>query len=330
VNTPESPRRVVAALVDRGLLPPDRGAEALAVVTPLLAGPGEAGPASPPVRRRLAEITGYVGAAFVVGAAVLFLSTAWDDLGPWTQVVLLGASALVLAAAGAVVVRSAPAGSVDPVRRRLASVLHTGAAGCTAFAVGVAVGRTSASEEVTVLVAATGGLLAALAGYRAAPSAVGQLGAAVAAVVMLPSGLGALDSEDPTIVWLALALVALGGLWTVAATRGWWRETDTGRAVGCLVALVGAQLPILAGDQVWAGYVLTGGIALAAFAGYLVSRAWVHLATGVVAVTLVVPEALQDAFDESLGAAGVLLVAGVTLLGAGLLGLRLRHEVSGP
>jgi hypothetical protein len=76
--------------------------------------------------------------------------------------------------------------------------------------------------------------------------------------------------------------------------------------------------------------VLTGGIALAALAGYLVSRASVHLATGVVAVTLVVPEALQDAFDESLGAAGVLLVAGVTLLGAGLLGLRLRHEVSGP
>ena len=72
----------------------------------------------------------------------------------------------------------------------------------------------------------------------------------------------------------------------------------------------------------------TSAVAVAGFAGYLATRAWPHLAVGVIGLTLVVPEAMHDLFGQSLGAAGVLLVAGVTLLGAALLGLRLRHEVA--
>lgn len=326
MSTPVSPRSVVAALVDRGLVAPERSAEALAVVSPLL-GPAPTG--SAPVRRRLAEVTAYVGATFVVGAAVLFLSTTWADLGAWTQVVLLLASALVLGATGVAVVRTlAREVAGGAVRRRLASVLLTAAAGCAAFGVGVAVAETNASEELTVLVAAATGLVVALAGYRFAPSLVGQLGAAAAAVAMLPSGLGALNTDSRSIVPLAVAVLVLGGLWLLAAERRWWREAEAARVVGCVLALVGAQMPVLAGDEVWVGYLLTSAVALAAFGGYLASRAWPHLATGVVGLTLVVPEALHDLYGESLGAAGVLLAAGVTLLVAALLGLRLRHEVS--
>jgi hypothetical protein len=194
--------------------------------------------------------------------------------------------------------------------------------------VGVAVAETEASAELTVLLAATTGLVVALAGYRFAPTAVGRLGAAVAAVTMLPSGLGALDSDTSSIVPLAVAILALGGLWVVAAERGWWREVDAGRVVGSLLAVVGAQLPVITGDEVWAGYGLTSAVAVAGFAGYLATRAWPYLAAGVVGLTLVVPEAMHDLFGQSLGAAGVLLVAGVTLLGAALLGLRLRQEVA--
>jgi len=334
MSTGVSPRSVVAALVDRGLVAPERSAEAMAVVSPFLG--GEAGAAGPtPVRRRLAEVAGYVGAAFVVGAAVLFLSTTWVDLGTWTQVGLLLGSALVLAGAGAAVVLTAApeaaVGRTEPAgaeRRRLASVLLTGAAGCAAFGVGVAVAETAASEELTVLLAATTALVVALVGYRLAPSSVGQLGTAAAAVTMLPSGLGALNSDSQSIVPLAVAVLALGGVWLVAAERRWWHEVDAARVVGCLLALVGAQMPVLAGDEVWVGYLLTTAVALGAFGGYLASRAWPHLATGVVGLTLVVPEALHDLYGESLGAAGVLLAAGVTLLGAALLGLRLRHEVT--
>lgn len=327
---------MVSALVDHGLLAPERSAEALAVVGPLLPEPATGTGESTPVRRRLAEVAGYVGGAFVVGAAVLFLSTTWADLGPWTQVALLLGSGLLLAAVGTAVVLTANAApglrradAAGAVRRRLASVLLTGAAGCVAFGVGVALDETDASDELTVLLAATTALVVALAGYRLTPSVVGQLGAAVAAVTMLPSGLGALSSESRSIVPLALTFLALGGVWLLAAERRWWREAEVARVVGCALALIGAQMPVLAQDEVWVGYLLTAAVALAAFAGYLASRAWVHLATGVVGVTLVVPEALHDLYGESLGAAGVLLAAGVTLLGASLLGLRLRHEVSG-
>lgn len=322
---------MVTALVERGLVDPARSAEAIAVVSPLL--PQETVPGSAPVRRRLAEVTGYVGAAFVVGAAVLFLSTTWADLGAWTQVTLLLASAVVLGAAGAAVALTGSrlaVVAVMAVRRRLASVLLTAAAGCAAFAVGVALAQTSASEELVVLLAAVTALLVVLVGYRLAPSVVGQLGAAVSAVTMVPSGLGSLNSDTQSIAPLALALLAVGGIWMVAAERHWWHEAEAARVVGCVIALVGAQMPVLARDEVWLGYLLTSAVALAAFAGYLASRAWPHLATGVVGLTLVVPEALHDLYGESLGAAGVLLAAGVTLLGAALLGLRLRQEVTSP
>lgn len=329
MSTPVNPRSVVTALVEHGLVDPARSDEAVAVVSPLLS--HEAASGSAPVRRRLAEVTGYVGAAFVVGAAVLFLSTTWADLGTWTQVTLLVVSAAVLGGAGAVVARpeSRPiASSTAAVRRRLASVLLTGAAGCVAFAVGVAVAETTASEEQVVLIAATTALLVVVAGYRLAPSVVGQLGAVVAALTMVPSGLASLESDVQTIAPLAVSILGLGVVWTVAAERRWWHESEVARVLGCAIAVVGAQMPVLAGDTEWLGYALTAGVAVAAFTGYLASRAWAHLATGVVGVTLVVPEALHDAYGESLGAAGVLLAAGVTLLGAALLGLRLRHEVT--
>ena len=62
------------------------------------------------------------------------------------------------------------------------------------------------------------------------------------------------------------------------------------------------------------------------FAVYVAKRAWPYLLAGVAGVTLAVPEALLDWTEGSLGTAGVLLVAGVTLLGASLLGLRLHGE----
>lgn len=63
------------------------------------------------------------------------------------------------------------------------------------------------------------------------------------------------------------------------------------------------------------------GIAL-----YLGRRAWPYLAAAVVAVTLVVPEAVSDWTGDSLGAIGAVLVTGVTLLVASFAGYRVRAE----
>jgi hypothetical protein len=279
----------------------------------------------------MAEIAGYVGAAFVVGAAILFLSTSWAELSLGEQVGLLLGSAAVLAVAGAGFVasaggRAAVATPTESVKRRLSSVLLTAAAGCTAFAVGLLLTDALANEELAVMLAALTGLAVVLVGYLVAPTTVGQLGAAVAAFAMIPSGLGSLHTDSTSAVPFGLLVLGLGAGWLVAAERGWWHEQLPARMIGCVLALLGAQIPVF-DDLSWVGYVLTALVAAAAFATYVVRRAWPYLATGVVALTLAVPEALDDWFGGSLGAAGILLATGVTLLVAALAGLRLRQEV---
>jgi hypothetical protein len=111
------------------------------------------------------------------------------------------------------------------------------------------------------------------------------------------------------------------------AERRVWREQLPAQVVGGVMALFGSQL-LMGLDQPWPAYLLTLLVAALGFTMYVVRRAWPYLAVGVVGVTVAVPEALLDWTSGSLGTAGVLLVAGVTLLGASLLGLRLRKETA--
>jgi len=59
---------------------------------------------------------------------------------------------------------------------------------------------------------------------------------------------------------------------------------------------------------------------------YLPKLAWPYLAGAVLAVTLVVPEAVADWTGDSLGAIGAVLVTGITLLLASFAGYRLRAQ----
>jgi hypothetical protein len=331
MSSQPTPETVVDALVRAGLLDAARSSDAEHVVSAVIAPVG--GPATP-LRRRMAEIAGYVGAAFVVGAAGLFFASAWDSFGRGEQGGILAGIAVLLAAVALALVRTGGgtrrlAEPAQQVRRRLASVLLAGAAGAAGFAVGVLVNdpTTYADDSRAVLLGALGALAAAVAGYRLAPSVVGQLGAAVAAFTAVPSGLDLLGGADA--LPMGGLVLLLGLAWLLLAERGVWREDESARVIGVTLALVGAQLPLF-DDHAWLGYVATAAVGVAAFARYVVRPAWPYLAAGVVAVTLAVPEALSDWTDGSLGSAGVLLATGVTLLVASLAGLRLRHEVSEP
>jgi len=296
--TTQTSRAVVSGLVDAGLLDPARSAEAETVVQGAL----REGPvSSAPLRRRLAEIAGYVGGAFVVGAAWLFFSATWDDLGRAGQVSLLLVSAAVLVAGGLLLARAerrAGADPLDSIRGRLAAVLLTGGAACTAFGAGIWLDGVLGNGELVVVLAALAGVLVAVGGYLAVPFPLGLL------------------------------VLLLGGVWLGLAERGVWRERTTARVIGCVIAFVGAQIPV-ADEQAWVAYLATAGLGAAAFGLYVGTRSWPYLATGVIAVTVAVPEALYDWAGGSLGAAGILLATGVTLLVASLAGLRLRQEVTG-
>jgi hypothetical protein len=125
-----------------------------------------------------------------------------------------------------------------------------------------------------------------------------------------------------------LGTLALGALWAVLA---WYRlvtERRFGLAIAVTFALLGAQLVVIDSDQGprFLGYALTALVAGVCFAAYTRIREWVVLAGGVIGATLAVPEFLYDVTDGSLGASGVLLIAGVTLLAGSLAGLRIRRD----
>jgi hypothetical protein len=325
-------RRVVDALVDAGLLDPARRGEADAVVRDALGGDVAPAPLTGSLRRRMAEIAGYVGGAFVVGAAALFFSATWADLTLGVQVgLMLGTAAVLVAAALALAAAAHGRGGLvaehEAVRRRLTSVLMTGAAGSAAFGTGLLLGDRMDDGSLALTLAALVGLVVSAAGYLLAPTTVGQLGIVVPVLVAVPAFLDSLDTESSSPLPVAGLYLLLGAAWLVLAERGVWREVLPARVIGCVVAVFGAQLPVF-DDPAWVGYVVTAAVGVAAFWLYVVSRAWPYLATGVVAVTIAVPEALSDWFEGALGAAGVLLATGVTLLLAALAGLRLRQEVT--
>jgi MFS family permease len=325
--------RLVDALVDRGIVSPEFHDEAVDVVEHELS-EHVVEPTS--LRRRLAELAGYVGAALVVAAGALFVADQWMDLTVGQQVGLLAGITVVLFGAGVAVGVTgggfaALRADVAPVRRRLGSVLFTGGAVAAAATVVVWLAdvverQGTVEDEPWVGVAGTVTLIVlALVGYLLAHSLVGQAAVAVGLAYAVPLTLASVAEIEP--IPLGLGYLAVGVLWLVLAERRVWREMVPARIIGAIFVVVGAQIPVTS-DLAWLGYLLTLLVAVAGFAMYVVRRAWPYLAVGVVGVTLAVPEALLDWTEGSLGTAGVLLVAGVTLLGASLLGLRLRQEVT--
>lgn len=324
---------LVRALAERGLLPPDRRAEAVELVDQVLASQAVESSA---LKRRVAELAGYVGGAFVVSAAVIFLAAQWGVLTSSERVALLAGIAMVLGVAAAALVATADGGAAalrsgqDPVRRRLAGALLTGAAGSAAAAVGVLVDAAGhRSDPAPAMLAFALLALLSFLGYVVAPTVLGQVAVAVGITTAVPLLFDELG--DVHALGVGLLILGLGVLWLIATERGLWREVASARVIGCGLVLIGAHVPVFAeGNLRWTGYLGLAVVAIAAFAVYVVRPAWPYLAAGVVAVTLVVPEALLDWADNALGPAGVMLATGITLLAASLVGFRLRRNVEVP
>ena len=318
---------VVSALVGSGLVDPVREHEAIVVVDGALTGQAAA---SSTLKDRFAELAGYLGGALVVAAGGIFFATEWGNLSESARVGMLAGITLLLALSGALLVLTGGGLAVlrtdrGAVRRRLAGLLFTGTAAAAAGAVGLKVARSLSPENSADLLAGFLTMaLVSVGGYLVAPTVVGQLGTAVGAFMSVPWALDVIADIEP--IAFGLIILVLGVGWLVIAERGVWREVASGRVIGCVLALVGAQIPVFHSQQAWAGYLATAVVAGAAFTAYVVRPSWPYLAAGVIGVTLSVPEALLDWTDGSLGAAGGLLVAGATLLGASLLGLLLRQE----
>ena len=170
------------------------------------------------------------------------------------------------------------------------------------------------------------GVVVGAIGYRVAPTALGLVGTISGAITATMTLMDGVDQYEGDAAGVALFL--LGAVWLGLAEMGWFRESTIARSLGVSVALVGAQVPVMVGDHSWLGYLLTVVVAIVGIAFYLGKVAWPYLAAAVIAVTLVVPEAVSDWTDGSLGAVGGVLVAGITLLLASFAGYRIRAEAT--
>lgn len=317
--------RLTAALVrlvDRGVL--DRP-QADAVLAEMAAQPA-AGPQG--LRRLAGEIAGYLGASFVVGATLLFLGERWGALGRPGRFSVLAVMAVILFGSG--LVMRARRDQFGDVRRRLSSTLMTAAAAAAGFAAFAILDNTAndyaPTSDWASFAASVTGLVVVVVGYLLARTALGQLGMAVAAFASYGTLLESVRVDGS--VAFGVGTLVLGVLWAGLAWRRLVAERRFALAIAVALGLIGAQTVLFEDrptDNVIA-YVLTAVVAGCCFTAYAKMREWLLLAGGVAGATLVVPEILYDVTGGSLGASGVMLAAGVTLLAGSLIGLRIRRD----
>jgi hypothetical protein len=317
-----SPRVQAAVddLVERGILSPDQADSVVYAVNAALTREAD----EPDRRSRFAEVAGYVGGAVTAAATLLLLRQAWADLSRPSRTILLLGMLVVIATAGIIVGGGTPrrlwalGREEHSARRRLVGTLFVLAAGAAAGAGG------TATEQHSPLQASLAGLAVAVAGYLLVPTLVGQLACWAGALGL---SLSLIDevADGTQMVVSGLAVIALGIVWAALARLDVLVEPYAGLGIGAATALLGAQLILTDGEYRMLSYALTAAVAAACFVGFVKVRNWLVLATGVVAVVLVVPEALNDWTDGSMGSASALLLTGVLLLAGSALGLRLRR-----
>jgi hypothetical protein len=333
MSSDRSAARVVDALTAEGLLTPESAAQARAVVADAL-GTGEMEAQPGPAMPKLVEVVAYLGAALVLAAGFLFVVRTWDDLGDVGQVSFLAAVALVLALAGAVTVppRAGSARAAD-VRRRLSGTLLAGSSLAAGFAVGVAIEvfTDDAFHDVYWPGVAGGFVVAvgAAVAYRFSSTAVGlvaMIGGALDVGLEIGSSLATTPSLEP--LGVGVAAFSIGAAWVLLTELGLFDQVVVARALGVAATIFGAQVTSFTDHWSWCGYLLSVVIAVVGAWLYLTRLAWPYLAGAVIAVTLVVPEAVTDWTGNSLGVVGGVLVAGITLLLASFAGYRLRKEAA--
>ena len=102
----------------------------------------------------------------------------------------------------------------------------------------------------------------------------------------------------------------------------------TAAALGVALAIVAAQHPVMEGSHTWYGYLLTCLVVVFGVILYLAKVAWPYVAAAVIAITLVVPEAVTEWTNGSMGVVGAVLITGVTLLVASFIGYRLKASAT--
>lgn len=298
----------IDAWTQAGIISPEQAARILAHEAPA-SSPVSGSVPRPDRRARLAEVVGYVGAAFALGAIGLLLAETWADLLPWARVTLAALLTVVALASGGLVVRRA-----GPALHRLAGVLWTSGIAGVAWLSGVLATDVLAFPERSIALAVglpaaiVGGVLLALGRHVLVQVAtLVALGVSAVATVMMIAPL----PPGPN----AYGVLVLGGgvTWALAGAGGWLGPRMSAELSGGAVALVGTQI-LAASDRpmiALAVGVLTAGLLIAAS----LPGQRVHLLfLGALGLFVTVPRLVFALFADTLGAPATLLTTGVLLI----------------
>jgi len=260
-------------------------------------------------RARIAEVVGYVGAAFALGAIGLLVAEFWPDLTVWARVALASVLTATALGAGALL-----RGRVGPAIHRLGGVLWTVGVAGVAWTTGIVAWDVVGVQErwmptviggvaavvAAVLLAAGRHVLVQLALFVALGSAVA--GTLVAVAPLEPGA-------------LAFGTLVTGGAiaWGLAGAGGWLGPRGSAEVTGAVFTLIGAQVLTATG---WPRSALSLGIVLALVLVVLsIPGGRVPLlSVGAFGLFVNVPRLVFELFADTLGAPATLLTIGVLLI----------------
>lgn len=263
----------------------------------------------PDARGSQAELVGYVGASFALGAALLLLAEFYADLVPVARMTVAALVTLAALAAGAALARSDA-----PPLRRLTGVLWAGALAATAWTSGV-IAADLVGVATRWLPAAVGaptlvGGLVLLAIGRHELVQFATLVALITTVLGVLSGVAVLSPAPSA---FGLLLLGTGLAWALAGAGGWLGPRWSAELAGGAVALIGTQV-IAVGERRLVGLVLGLSLAAAAVVVSVPTSRPRLLALGAIALFILVPQLVFELFADTLGAPATLLAVGLLLI----------------
>lgn len=279
---------------------------------------------APERRTRIAEVVGYVGAVFALGALALLVGEVWSALATWARLALAGLLSVIALGAGALL-----QSRTEPALRRLVGVLWLAGVAGVSWTTGVLATEVLGVPErwlpTTIGVAA---LIVSTLLLLIGRHILVQLTTLVALGVSTVGTVSALAPLEPDALVFGVMLLGGGLAWALAGAGGWLGPRTSAEVAGAVVMLLGAQVLTATG---WprAAQLLAAVLAVALVVVSLSGRRVHLLYVGAAGLFISVPRLIFAVFADTIGAPATLLTIGVLLIvmAVGLGRIRRAREV---
>ena len=267
------------------------------------------------------EALGYLGGAIVVVALGLFVSYFWTGISTVAQLCVIAAIFVILLAAGAAVPQRLGGPAI-----RLRSVLWLVATVAWAILIGFAADNFFNLHDEPMAATAAWSTIPLAAGlwylHREPLQHIGFFFTLAIATGVSAYLLSNPDPESSFEVWPGVAVWVVSLTWFALAWIDRIRPAELGIAIGAIGATFAAMMSVENPALAVMGVVMLAGFVVGAVA----RRDFVLLAIAALATLQLLPSVMLTYFTGILFAALVLLVVGLTLVGAAIYIARRRHR----